>query len=578
MGWLLALIPLAIFVWLLSLQPSIAAGQNIQGRWAWAPSLDIYFSYQIDGLSLLFGLLISGIGALVFVYASGYLAGDRYLGRFYAYLLLFMGAMLGLVFSRNLLMLFIFWELTSITSYLLIGYKHAYASSRAAALQALLVTGGGGLALLAGLLLLGQVGGSLEIGVLAAQRRQIQADALYLPIVLLVLAGAFTKSAQFPFHFWLPNAMAAPTPVSAYLHSATMVKAGIFLMALLTPVLGGTTLWFGLLIATGTVTMVMGAFLAWRQTDLKRILAYTTISALGTLTLLLGIGTPVALKAAMTFLLAHALYKGALFMVAGSVDHQTGTRDIERLGGLGRAMPVTAAAAILAGLSMSGLPPLTGFISKELFYESTLYAPTLNGLLDRRGAADQCSDGGCRRSGGDSPLLWASPSGAGPAQGGRPEHAPRPNRVGRGRPADWPDDRRGRQRPDRPGRGRAWPANRPRSSSRSGMASIPCWSLSAATIGLALLVWFGQRRLLAATASLDVGAVAGPQRGYSCAADRTAEVGDLADATGSAWLSTRLSADCRRGDDGPGRLHTAQSSGLAGHRTGRRPVVRRGPL
>ena len=260
------------------------------------PSLGIALSWQLDGLSLLFALLISGIGALVLIYAGAYLAGDAQLGRFYLYLLLFMTAMLGLVFSANALTLFVFWELTSITSYLLIGYKHQYASSRAAALQALLVTGGGGLAMLAGLLLLGQVGGSLEIGDLAAQSQAIQSHALYLPIVLLVLAGAFTKSAQFPFHFWLPNAMAAPTPVSAYLHSATMVKAGVYLVMRMTPVLGGSALWLGLLTTFGAVTMVMAAFLAWRQTDLKRILAYTTISALGMLMLMLGIGTETAFK------------------------------------------------------------------------------------------------------------------------------------------------------------------------------------------------------------------------------------------------------------------------------------------
>lgn len=381
LGWLLALLPIAIFAGLLSLHRPIAGGAVIQGQIPWAPSLGVALSWQIDGLSLLFALLISGVGALVLIYASGYLADDAYLGRFYLYLLGFMIAMLGLVISANLLTLFIFWELTSITSYLLIGYKHRYESARAAALQALLVTGGGGLAMMAGILLLGQVGGSLEMGALVEQRSVIQASPLYAPIVILVLLGAFTKSAQFPFHFWLPNAMAAPTPVSAYLHSATMVKAGVFLVARLTPVLGGTILWFDLLVAVGGVTMVMGAFLAWRQTDLKRILAYTTISALGTLMLLLGIGTDVAIKAAMVFLIAHALYKGALFMLAGAVEHQTGTRDITQLGGLGRLMPVTAIVTGLAALSMSGIPPLTGFVSKELFYEATLYAPAFSGLL-----------------------------------------------------------------------------------------------------------------------------------------------------------------------------------------------------
>ncbi len=372
-GFLLALIPLAIFIAFLFVSDTIGRGELLRGQIAWVPTLGINLSWQIDGLSLLFGLLISGIGTLVIIYASSYLAGDAQLGRFYLYLLLFMVAMLGVVLSSNLLLLFIFWELTSISSYLLIGFKHRYAESRQSALQALLVTGGGGLALLAGLLLLGQIGGTLEIRELLAKQEIIRSHALYMPIVLLVLVGAFTKSAQFPFHFWLPNAMAAPTPVSAYLHSATMVKAGVYLVARLTPLLGGTALWLGLLTTVGAVTMVLGAFLAWHQHDLKRILAYTTISALGTLMLLLGIGTSVALKAALLFLLVHALYKGTLFMVAGAIDHQTGTRDITQLGGLWRAMPMTATAALIAGLSMSGIPPLAGFVSKELFYEATLY-------------------------------------------------------------------------------------------------------------------------------------------------------------------------------------------------------------
>ncbi|MEM7131491.1 MAG: proton-conducting transporter membrane subunit [Chloroflexota bacterium] len=372
-GWILALLPLSIFVALLNVQNEVVNGNLIQGSIPWIPSLGVALSWQIDGLSLLFGLLISGIGALVLVYASGYLAGDKQLGRFYLYLLIFMAAMLGLVFSANLLMLFIFWELTSISSYLLIGYKHRYQSSRSAALQALLVTGGGGLAFLAGILLLAQVAGTLEIDQLAAQSQMIQEHPFYLAIILLMLLGAFTKSAQFPFHFWLPNAMAAPTPVSAYLHSATMVKAGVYLVARMTPVLGNSALWFGLLTTVGAITMIVAAFLAWHQTDLKRILAYTTISALGTLMLLLGVGTSVALKAAMVFLVAHALYKGALFMIAGAVEHQTGSRDIRQLGGLWRVMPLTALSAALAGLSMSGIPPFTGFVSKELFYESTLY-------------------------------------------------------------------------------------------------------------------------------------------------------------------------------------------------------------
>ena len=378
---LIALIPLTLFVIFISLIGSVAQVGPIQGEFAWIPTLGITLSWQIDGLSLLFALLITGIGTLVAIYAGGYLAGDEQLGRFYSYFLFFMAAMLGLVLASNLLTLFIFWELTSISSYLLIGFKHHYAESRQSALQALLVTGGGGLALLVGILLLGQVAGTLEIGELLAQRELIQEHLLYAPIVFLVLAGAFTKSAQFPFHFWLPNAMAAPTPVSAYLHSATMVKAGVYLVARLTPVLGGSALWLGLLTTVGTVTMILGAFLAWHQHDLKRILAYTTISALGTLMMLLGMGTTVALKAAVLFLLVHALYKGTLFMVAGSVDHQTGTRDITKLGGLLRAMPITAFAAVFAGLSMSGIPPFAGFVSKELFYEATLYGAPFPWLL-----------------------------------------------------------------------------------------------------------------------------------------------------------------------------------------------------
>ncbi len=380
-GYLVALIPLLFFVAFALLTETVGQIGALSGSIAWVPTLGIALSWQLDGLSLLFALLITGIGTLVLLYASSYLAGDDQLGRFYTYLLLFMGAMLGLVLANNLLTLFIFWELTSISSYLLIGFKHRYAEARQSALQALLVTGGGGLAFLVGLLLLGQVGGTFELGQLIANREAIQSHALYGPIVLLVLAGAFTKSAQFPFHFWLPNAMAAPTPVSAYLHSATMVKAGVYLVARMTPLLGGTALWLGLLTTVGAVTMILGAFLAWHQHDLKRILAYTTISALGILMFLLGIGTTVALKAALLFLLVHALYKAALFLVAGTIDHQTGSRDITKLGGLRHALPMTSSAAVIAGLSMSGIPPLAGFVGKELFYEATFYAPSAAGFL-----------------------------------------------------------------------------------------------------------------------------------------------------------------------------------------------------
>ncbi|MCS6926826.1 MAG: DUF4040 domain-containing protein, partial [Candidatus Binatia bacterium] len=258
-------------------------------------------------------------------------------------------------------------------------------TARAAALQALLVTGAGGLALLAGLVLLGQIGGSWECSLLVSQSERIRAHPLYVPVLLLVLAGAFTKSAQVPFHFWLPAAMEAPTPVSAYLHSATMVKAGVYLLARLQPVLGGTDAWHYIVTVVGAVTMLAGVLLALPQRDLKRLLAYSTVSALGTLMLLLGLGTVLAAKAAVVFLLVHSLYKGALFLVAGAVDHEAGTREIERLGGLSRAMPITTVAVSLAALSMAGLPPLLGFISKELLYEAKLQAPQAAPLITGAG-------------------------------------------------------------------------------------------------------------------------------------------------------------------------------------------------
>jgi multicomponent Na+:H+ antiporter subunit A len=381
-GWFIALLPLALTIFFTGMIGRVAAGQVITASYAWVPSFGVNFSFYVDGLSLVLALLISGIGTLVTVYAGGYLAGYPQLGRFFLYLLLFMAAMLGVVLSGNIITLFIFWELTSLSSYLLIGFNHRQAESRASALQALLVTGLGGLALLAGLILLGQIGHSWELSTLLTQGAKIRSHALYLPMTILILLGAFTKSAQFPFHFWLPNAMAAPTPVSAYLHSATMVKAGIFLLARLNPILGNTPLWQFSLSAAGATTMLMGAWLAWQQTDLKRILAYSTISALGTLVLLLGVGTPVAVKAAVVFLIVHSLYKGALFMAAGAIDHETGTRDITQLQGLRRAMPITFVAVTLAALSMAGaLPLFVGYIGKKLIYEAALTAPAAGWLL-----------------------------------------------------------------------------------------------------------------------------------------------------------------------------------------------------
>ncbi|GAB4422191.1 MAG: putative monovalent cation/H+ antiporter subunit A [Anaerolineae bacterium] len=379
-GWIIALLPLGLALYFASLLNSIAAGQVLTTSYPWIPSLEVNLSFYADGLSLLFALLISGIGALVVIYAGGYLAGHPQLGRFYAYLLAFMASMLGVVLADNLIVLFVFWELTSLSSYLLIGFYHTEAESRASALQALLVTGAGGLALLAGLVLLGLAGGSWELSALLSRAEIIQAHPFYLPGLVLVLLGAFTKSAQFPFHFWLPAAMAAPAPVSAYLHSATMVKAGVYLLARLNPALGGTEVWQNSVVTVGVVTMLVGAYVAWLQTDLKRILAYSTISALGTLVMLIGWGSDLAIKAAMVFLVVHSLYKGALFLVAGTIDHETGTRDITRLGGLRRLMPISAIAAGLAALSMAGIPPWLGFIGKELIYEAMLNAPVILAL------------------------------------------------------------------------------------------------------------------------------------------------------------------------------------------------------
>jgi multicomponent Na+:H+ antiporter subunit A len=385
-GWALSLLPLTITFYLTArfLAP-VAAGEVVTVSYAWVASLDINLSFYVDGLSLIFSLLIAGVGTVVVFYSGSYLASYPQVGRFFMFLLLFMASMLGVVLAGNLLTLFIFWELTSLTSYLLIGFNHEEEESRSAALQALLVTGGGGLALMAGLLLLGLVAGSFEFGPLLAEGGVVRNHNLYLPLLLLILLGAFTKSAQFPFHFWLPGAMAAPTPVSAYLHSATMVKAGIYLLARLSPVIGGTPAWEIILTLVGATTMVVGAVVAVQQSDLKRILAYATVSALGTMVLLLGLGTRIAVEAAVLFLLVHSLYKGALFLVAGILDQKTGTRDVARLSGLGRILPVTATAALLAALSMAGIPFLVGFLSKELFYEAVLHTPQTGAILTGAG-------------------------------------------------------------------------------------------------------------------------------------------------------------------------------------------------
>ncbi|MCH8508016.1 MAG: DUF4040 domain-containing protein [Phycisphaerales bacterium] len=319
----------------------------------------------MDGLSLMFALLVTGVGALVVAYAGGYLAGHHHLGRFYGYLIAFMASMLGLVVSDNLIAIFIFWELTSVTSFLLIGFGHDRAAARTAALQAMIVTGLGGLALLAGLLLMGVAAGTYEFSEMLEGGITLGDHPLYIGILVLVCLGAFTKSAQFPFHFWLPGAMEAPAPVSAYLHSSTMVKAGVFLLAKFSPVLGGTEEWAWTLQIVGGVTMVYAAFLAARAVYFKRILAFTTVSSLGAMVMLLGVGGP-GEAAAMGFLLAHAMYKGTLFMVAGSVEHQTHTKNVEQLSGLMRIMPVTFAAAALGAASMAGVAPFFGFTAKYL--------------------------------------------------------------------------------------------------------------------------------------------------------------------------------------------------------------------
>jgi multicomponent Na+:H+ antiporter subunit A len=335
----------------------------------WAPALNLSLSFRFDGLSTLFAILITAVGTVIVGYAAKYLEHHPHAGRFNGALFAFMGSMLGIVLSDNVIALFVFWELTGFTSYLLIGFEHERPEARRAATQALLVTGGGGLALLAAGILMLQAGGTARLSDLAAGG-SLASDPLYLGIVSLLLLAAFTKSAQFPFHFWLPSAMQAPTPVSAYLHSATMVKAGVYLVARMTPVVGGTMVWTGAITIVATLTMVIGAVRAIHETDLKRVLAYSTISALGILMLLFGAGTPQAATAGLAYLLAHACYKCALFLVAGAVEHETGTRDVSRLGGLGRAMPGTAVAAGLAAASMAGIPFFAGFVAKEQFYDA----------------------------------------------------------------------------------------------------------------------------------------------------------------------------------------------------------------
>jgi multicomponent K+:H+ antiporter subunit A len=373
-------VTLAAFVGLLTNLPAVLAGEVVQTGFNWFPELGLNVNLMLDGLGFFFALLILGIGLLIIAYGRHYLARKDNMGEFFTYLLLFQGAMVGIVLSDNILLLLIFWELTSLSSFLLIGYWKHLQAGRQGARMALTVTGMGGLALIGGMLILGNIVGSYDLSVILQNREAIQADPMYVPALLLILIGAFTKSAQFPFHFWLPHAMAAPTPVSAYLHSATMVKAGIFLMARLWPVLSSTPEWFYIVTTAGLITMVLGAVIALFKHDLKALLAFSTVSHLGLITMLLGTGTAFGAFAAIFHILNHATFKAALFMSAGIIDHETKTRDIRILGGLRHLMPITFVIATLAALSMAGIPFLNGFLSKEMMLEEMnhtyLFGPT----------------------------------------------------------------------------------------------------------------------------------------------------------------------------------------------------------
>jgi multicomponent K+:H+ antiporter subunit A len=359
---------------LLAMQgPAVFAGDVPRFSWPWLPFEGADFGLRVDGLAWTFALLVLGIGALVVLYARYYLSADDPMARFYALFMVFMGAMLGLVLADNLLLLVVFWELTSISSFLLIGYWQDRADARRGARLSLTITALGGLALLGGVLLLGDIVGSFQLDAVLAAGEVVRAHPWYAPTLVLILLGAFSKSAQFPLHFWLPQAMAAPTPVSAYLHSATLVKAGVFLIARLHPTLAGTDLWFYVVSLTGLATLVTGAYIAMFQHDLKGLLAYSTISHLGLITLLFGLSTPLATVAGVFHILNHAIFKASLFMAAGVIDHETGSRDMRRLHGLHKYMPLTAVLAIVASAAMAGVPLLNGFLSKEMFFAETLH-------------------------------------------------------------------------------------------------------------------------------------------------------------------------------------------------------------
>ena len=367
------MVSLLAFIGLMTHLPAVMAGELVTARLDWVPLLGLNVTLMLDGLGFFFAMLILGIGLLIIAYARFYLSREDNMGEFFTYLLLFQGAMVGIVISDNILLLLVFWELTSLSSFLLIGYWKHLPEGRQGARMALTVTGMGGLAMIGGMLLLGQIVGSYDLSVILQNRNLIQASPMYLPALILILLGCFTKSAQFPFHFWLPHAMSAPTPVSAYLHSATMVKAGIFLMARMWPVLSGTPEWFMIVTTAGLITMVLGAVIALFKHDLKSLLAFSTVSHLGLITMLLGTGTAFGAMAAMFHILNHATFKAALFMSAGIIDHGAHTRDIRRLGGLRHLMPVTFVIASLAALSMAGIPLLNGFLSKEMMLEEATH-------------------------------------------------------------------------------------------------------------------------------------------------------------------------------------------------------------
>jgi multicomponent K+:H+ antiporter subunit A len=373
-AWAAAAVTALALALLSSQAPAVLDGQTLLAQQSWVPAIGLDANFRLDGLALMFGWMITVVGLLVILYAAYYLGPDDPPGRFYALIMLFMSAMLGVVLSDNLLLLVVFWELTSVSSFLLVGYWGQRAEARAGARMALAVTGGGGLALLAGVVLLGQIAGTYDLSAMLGQGATIREDPRYPAALVLILLGCFTKSAQLPFHFWLPEAMAAPTPVSAYLHSATMVKAGVFLLARLYPVLGGSALFELLVAGIGLATMVFAAYVAVFKHDLKGLLAYSTISHLGLITFLIGLDSPLSAVAAVFHILNHATFKAALFMTAGIIDHETGTRDMRRLAGLWRLMPWTATLAMIAAAAMAGVPLFNGFLSKEMMFDEALQA------------------------------------------------------------------------------------------------------------------------------------------------------------------------------------------------------------